>query len=713
MSQGPVPADPGRDENLPGTPPGPHLAMPPGNPAEPDWEPVITRPDPMTEEEREAWLDDLAEPFDPEEYPDPDGPPPPGEDELTAAEVAAIGAAAEAEARAAAAAARSGTTGALAALAARAGRGPGQPGSASRFPGESASRAAAFGSGLALDVMPGCPDLALLADAAAGPDDTYDGACDDELIGVLCAWDRLEAHMAARKLAAAAELIRRRPEPGCPPEGPARMPAACEQFTAEELAYALAEHRGRAEDLLTIAAALQGRLPGTRAALRDGIIRLDKAWIIACATALLDPAEARQAEAMVLGRAWLTPGGLHAAIARAVIDVAPDKARKRREEAARDARVQQWAEDSGNAALMGRELPPAEVLAADQRITAWARQLRAAGLDGDLDVLRARAYLDLLLGKDSRPRQDDAGGQHDAGGQDEAGGQDDAGGQDNPGRDGTGPAPGGPAPGGPAPGGAAPGGPATGAIPAGFAGKVNLIVPLATLLDLADRPAEIPGIGPIDPTLARDLANAAAANPRTTWCVTVTDQDGHAIGHGCARPEPRSHGLRRDKQGKPGPPGGPDPPRGTSGTTGPGFSFTAAGQHGPPGGCGTWRLRTRGHGPDLVVTLDPITTEGCDHRFAAQGHDPGVKLRHLAQIRHATCTSPVCRRPAASCDFEHNTPYEAGGLSCLCNGGPKCRRDHRLKQHPRWKVDQLPDGTFQWTTPSGREYTTEPTRYPI
>ena len=194
------------------------------------------------------------------------------------------------------------------------------------------------------------------------------------------------------------------------------MPAACAEFTAEELACALAEHRGRAEDLLTIAAALESRLPGTRAALRDGIVRLDKAWIIAGATALLDPEEARQAEAMVLGRAGrLTPGGLRAAIARAVIDVAPDKARKRREEAARDARVQQWAEDSGNAALMGRELPPAEVLAADQRITAWARQLRAAGLEGDLDVLRARAYLDLLLGKDSRPGQDTAGKQ-DAGG---------------------------------------------------------------------------------------------------------------------------------------------------------------------------------------------------------------------------------------------------------------------------------------------------------
>jgi hypothetical protein len=60
--------------------------------------------------------------------------------------------------------------------------------------------------------MPGCPDLAMLADQAAGQDDRYEGACDDELIGVLCAWDRLEAHMAARKLAAFAELIRRRPD---------------------------------------------------------------------------------------------------------------------------------------------------------------------------------------------------------------------------------------------------------------------------------------------------------------------------------------------------------------------------------------------------------------------------------------------------------------------------------------------------------------------
>ena len=294
--------------------------------------------------------------------------------------------------------------------------------------------------------------------------------------------------------------------------------------------------------------------------------------------------------------------------------------------------MQRWEEDSGNAALMGRELPPAEVLAADQRITAWARQLKAAGLEGDMDVLRARAYLDLLLGKDSRPHLL---------------GKDSRPRQDAP--DGEGNA-----------------APREGTVPAGFAGRINLTIPLATLPGLADRPGEIPGTGPIDPALARDLASAAARNAKTTWCVTVTDERGHAIGHGCARPAPKNHARSRNKPGKHGPPGAPDPPRGTSGTSGPGFTFTAAGQHGPPGGYGSWMLRTGTSAlRDLVIALDPITTGDCDHRFQARGHDPGVKLRHLSQIRYATCTGPVCRRPAATCDFEHNTPHEAGGRTCL------------------------------------------------
>jgi hypothetical protein len=56
----------------------------------------------------------------------------------------------------------------------------------------------------------------------------------------------------------------------------------------------------------------------------------------------------------------------------------------------------------------------------------------------------------------------------------------------------------------------------------------------------------------MDPDLAQDLAAAAARNPRSTWCVTVADQDGHAIGHGCARPATRQKPDGHDPPGSPG-----------------------------------------------------------------------------------------------------------------------------------------------------------------
>ena len=76
------------------------------------------------------------------------------------------------------------------------------------------------------------------------------GASDDEVAGAISAWDRLEAHACARKHAAIAGFIRRRPAPGCAPEGPAQMPGDWEEFTAAELASLLAGSRGTAENLL-------------------------------------------------------------------------------------------------------------------------------------------------------------------------------------------------------------------------------------------------------------------------------------------------------------------------------------------------------------------------------------------------------------------------------------------------------------------------------
>ena len=438
------------------------------------------------------------------------------------------------------------------------------------------------------------------------------------------------------------------------------------EFTRDQLAFALGESRAAADWLLTVAWHLATRLGGTLDALADGIITRGKAELIVRLTQYLDDDEARAVEAKILGRAGrLTPGSLRSALARAVMEVAPEKAKERREKAARTARVERWAEDSGNAALMGRELPPDEVLAADQRISAWAGELRKAGLEGGMDELRARAFLDLVLGKDSRPRaprprtppgRDGAArrsrprrrsGRRRGGRVRRAGHADRAAG--HRGRAGG---------------------------PARRAGRARPGRPLA-----GPRPGRRRRAEPED-DLVRDRHRPARARRRARLRPARTQ-------------EPPETGRTRP------------PPGGT------GFTFTPASRDGPPGGYGTWRLRIPGGGPDLIVAIDTLDTRDCQHRYEARGHDPGVRLRHLSQVRHATCTSPVCRRPAADCDFEHNTPYEAGGRTCLCNGGPKCRHDHRLKQQPGWKVDQLPDGTFRWTTPAGRSYNTEPTRYPI
>ena len=193
MRQGPVPAGSGRD----------------GDPAGEPCEPVPT-PDPMSEEDWRAWCDSVT---DQDERPDPDDELEPDPDGLAGvweydldAVVAECRRITAAEAEACARAARLGQSGGQPVGLGR--RGPGQPGSARRAPGEFLSRAAGFAAGMLLDTMPGCNALAGFAAGAAGEDDRYQGAADDEVAGAIAAWDRVEAHAAARKHAAVAEFIR-------------------------------------------------------------------------------------------------------------------------------------------------------------------------------------------------------------------------------------------------------------------------------------------------------------------------------------------------------------------------------------------------------------------------------------------------------------------------------------------------------------------------
>jgi len=110
------------------------------------------------------------------------------------------------------------------------------------------------------------------------------------------------------------------------------------------------------------------------------------------------------------------------------------------------------------------------------------------------------------------------------------------------------------------------------------------------------------------------------------------------------------------------------------------------------------------------VTFAPIARGSCDHRHREDRYTPGRKLKHLVRARTARCTAPGCGAQAFCCDIDHTVPWP-DGMTCECDLGPKCRRHHRCKQAPGWRVSQPAPGIFRWTTPSGRAYTTTPTVY--
>jgi hypothetical protein len=557
-------------------------------------------------------------------------------------------------------------------------------------PGVAAGPAAGFGQGCPLDA--GAPSTLLsgLADEASGESRSFAGVTDDGLMGLLGTRQRLACRQQWELITAVAEFIRRRPQPGCPPEEPGNMPRVWHEHAAGELSGQLHITKHHATDLLDLAHDLTVKLPLTAAALRDGIIDLDKARIIALHCSDLTRAEALVAEKILLGQDTveeMTWGMIRYRIALAVMEVNPDAARRRRERAEQERRVEVRPELSGNALLSGRELPPAAVLAASERLTARALELREAGVDGGLDELRAMAYLEAFGVLD--PLQNIHPGDGDGTG------------TSDPASDsGTGARP----------------WPA----PVGFAAKVNLTIPLTTLLGTTDRPGILSGTGPIDADLARDLAAAAARDPRSTWCVTVTGPDSRPVAHGCGRPPTRRPRTSPRHHTTPGPNHTPEPghPEGPArdGPARDGPACTPADDRSPPG-TGTLRLNPGaltgdGTGKDLEFTLESLAGP-CDHAHQAAGHDPGVRLRHLTAILNSSCTFSTCRRPERTCDYEHSTPYEQGGRTCLCDAGPVCRHDHRAKQSPGWRLEQAGQrGWFRWTTPSGRTYLSRPTQYP-
>jgi len=580
-----------------------------------------------------------------------------------------------------------------------------------------------------IDTMTPGPGLAAVAAGACDPA-VLGGLCDDQVLGLAAAGRRLAGLAAWIQQAAVAEFAARRLEP----DSKKATPLGFTPFAPDELAPELVITGTAAEEAMARARDAARRLPACSALLRAGRVSEFQIKIITDATVALTDADAAEADRLLAAAAaGLTPGQLRAMCARVVMMIDPAAAVRRRERAARDARIERFQEFSGNAALCGRELPTQAVLAASQHIDACARALRKAGIPGTLARLRVTAYLDLTQGRDPLARitagatgeasgetggRDEADGAGPAGGgadqnraepgnQDEHRAEPDRDGRDpedeGEGQDDAAPEDGGDGPSsedGPRPGG--PGG-SGGRDRAPVKAVITLLVPAGTLLGWSAAPGEIAGFGLLDPQATRDLTQAASAHPQTRWCVTVVGDDGTAAAHGCAPGQhpwtpapPRAGAGERDGPAWDGPP----EPGAAPGTEAAGPA--AAGQAAQVADL-LRRLRVR---------LAPIAKGRCDHRHYSDRYVISRKVKDLVKARTAACPAPGCRRPAAEADADHTTPWPAGP-SCECNLGPPCRYHHRNKQAPGWRLDQPQPGVMRWHTPSGRTHTTYPTKYMI
>jgi hypothetical protein len=476
--------------------------------------------------------------------------------------------------------------------------------------------------------------------------------------------------------------------------------------------------------------------------MADGTISADRADTIAASTAFLSDEDAAQADEILAGAApGLRVDQLARKAAALEMKLDPEAVRIRREHAkSTRQRVEVRRELSGNASLSGRELDTAQALASKGYIDAVAVRLRNyGGLEDPLSSIRARVFIELTQGRDPldliKPKRPAApastgGPGNGIGSDDRAGspapvGPDDADypccpdDPDDPGpHDPDSPddpdSPAGPGYAGPdgrpswdpaeaenarhddpdEPGRR---GPLRPGVTAPLPAAINLLVPIGSLLGWSAAPATANGIGLLDPAETRDLIQAASQHPRTRWCATIINPDGTAAAHACA---PGQHPWDPPPP-RPEEPPPPPPPRGDPGGPRPREAPDAA-----------QLARLHELLDQLKLTAAPIARGQCDHRGAEDRYTPSRKLKHLLRARTATCDAPGCNAQAVYCDQDHTTPWPDGPTD-QCNLGPKCRRHHRCKQAPGWRVEQPEPGVVRWTLPNARTHTTIRTVYDL
>ena len=256
------------------------------------------------------------------------------------------------------------------------------------------------------------------------------------------------------------------------------------EVTAVEIQAALCWTRRMAERQLDFAATLVSDYPQVEEMLHAGLIDLARARVIVDQTCHLEPEVRDKVVGVALERAPIQTTGLLAArIRRLAIWVTPDDVREQYRQGLEERRVVSDANPDGTANLSGLQLSPADTQAVMRKINRLSRQIKATGDPRSIDQIRADIFLDLLKGRDQQ----------------------------------------------------------TGASQA----VVDIQVELTTLLQLDDRPGELPGWGPVIADITRQVVDE---QHEAEWRYTITDETG-VVANGTTRRRP-SAGLKRLVQAK-------------------------------------------------------------------------------------------------------------------------------------------------------------------
>jgi hypothetical protein len=252
--------------------------------------------------------------------------------------------------------------------------------------------------------------------------------------------------------------------------------ALIEDACAAEIRTALRLTRRAADSELAVARGFRERLPEVWQALSEGLIDRRRANLIVHRTDHLSIAQAREVARRALEKAPdLTTGQLTALLGKLGVEVDPDDAKHRYEEAVNARRVVLESGADGTAHLHLMDLPPDRATRIRAGIAAAARELRRKGDARTMDQLHADIFMDLL---DPAPSHASSK-------------------------------------------------PRTGAI--------VMTVDLATLAGLTESSGDLGGYGPVIADIARQVADES---PHAEWRFVVTGPGGRPLGGGATRRRP-------------------------------------------------------------------------------------------------------------------------------------------------------------------------------